>query len=304
MTHVAPPRWSESEFAAQIARATEIFKNKRIEEPLELYSDLFDKYRDSVENLLEESVDLQELATVVREYITDPDKRYALRYLASPPVSDDDLQVLADTKFSEAALEKDPDAITRIVEVVLARLDRWRFPWLTEGRVPTETERRIATIPTTSLIATSRQQTYRRNTQKTDQERQIADALQSIGFQKVSTRNISTLLQAPHPGEFCDESPLGGSKADIIACLWDGRVLAIEAKVSNSATNSVKRVNREAAAKATTWLSKFGTLGVIPCAVISGVFTVHNLVDAQNNGLTIFWAHDLDRMLEFVNNAH
>lgn len=61
MTHVAPPRWSESEFAAQIARATEIFKNKRIEEPLELYSDLFDRYRDSVENLLEESVDLQEL---------------------------------------------------------------------------------------------------------------------------------------------------------------------------------------------------------------------------------------------------
>ena len=84
MTHVAPPSWSEAEFAAQIARATEIFKNKRIEEPLELYSDLFDRYRDSVENLLEESVDLKELATVVREYITDPDKRYALRYLASP----------------------------------------------------------------------------------------------------------------------------------------------------------------------------------------------------------------------------
>ena len=115
MTHVAPPRWSESEFAAQIARATEIFKNKRIEEPLELYSDLFDRYRNSVENLLEESVDLQELATVVREYITDPDKRYALRYLTSPPS-------------------------------------------------PT-------TIPTTSLIATSRQQTYRRNMQKADQER-------------------------------------------------------------------------------------------------------------------------------------
>lgn len=115
MTHVAPPRWSESEFAAQIARATEICKNKRIEEPLELYSDLFDKYRDSVENLLEESVDLQELATVVREYITDPDKRYALRYLAAPPSP--------------------------------------------------------MTISTTSLIATSRQQTYRRNMQKADQER-------------------------------------------------------------------------------------------------------------------------------------
>ena len=98
MTHVAPPRWSESEFAAQIARATEIFKNKRIDEPLELYSDLFDKYRDSVENLLEESVDLQELATVVR------DKRYALLYLASPPVSDDDLHHKPDRNEPSADL--------------------------------------------------------------------------------------------------------------------------------------------------------------------------------------------------------
>lgn len=103
MTHVALPRWSESEFAAQITRATEIFKNKRIDEPLELYSDLFDRYRDSVENLLEESVDLQELATVVREYITDPDKRYALRYLASP-VSDDDLHHKPDRNEPSADL--------------------------------------------------------------------------------------------------------------------------------------------------------------------------------------------------------
>lgn len=300
MTHVAPPRWSESEFAEQIARATEIFKDERIGEPLELYSNLFDEYRDPVESLLEESVDLQELAAVVREYITDPDKRYALRYLASPPVSDDDLKVLADAKFSKTALEKDPDAIARIVEVVLAGLDRWRFPWLTEGREPTETERRIATISTTSLIATSRLQTRRRNTQKDEQEETIAAALRSIGFREVPTRNISTVLDAPAPGEYCHESLLGGSKADIIARLWDGRILAIEAKVTNSATNSVKRVNREAAAKATTWLSNFGTLGVIPCAVLSGVFKVRNLVAAQNVGLTIFWAHDLDQMLEFI----
>ncbi|AWE43316.1 MULTISPECIES: XamI family restriction endonuclease [unclassified Actinobaculum] len=296
----APPIWSNSELAAQIARATEIFKEERIGEPLELYSDLFDKYRDPVESLLEESVDLQELTGVVQEYIIDQDKRYALRYLASPPVSDDDLKVLADAKFSPAALEKDPDAVARIIEVVLAGLDRWRFPWLTEGREATEMERRIATISTTSLIATSRLQTYRRNTQKTDQEEHIADALRSIGFQGVPTRNIGSVLDAPAPGEFCHESLLGGSKADIIARLWDGRILAIEAKVTNSATNSVKRVNREAATKAVNWLNKFGTLGVIPCAVLSGVFKVHNLVSAQNDGLTIFWAHDLDRMLEFI----
>lgn len=300
MTQVPPPRWSESELAEQIHRATAIFKEERIGEPLELYSNLFDQYRDPVENLLEESIDLRQLAAVVREYIVDPDKRYALRYLASPPVSDDDLKVLADAKFSNAALDEDPEAIARIIDVVLAGLDRWRFPWVTEDREATEVERNIATISTTSLIATSRLQTYRRNTQKTGQEEQIADALRSIGFQEVSTRDISTVLDAPAPGEFCHESLLGGSKADIIARLWDGRILAIEAKVTNSATNSVKRVNREAAAKARSWLAKFGTLGVVPSAVLSGVFKVHNLLTAQDEGLTIFWAHDLGQMLEFI----
>ena len=52
------------------------------------------------------------------------------------------------------------------------------------------------------------------------------------------TRDISTVLEAPAPGEFCHESPLGGSKADIITRLWDGRILAIEAKVTNSTTNT------------------------------------------------------------------
>ena len=115
MTHVAPPRWSESEFAAQIARATEIFKNKRIDEPLELYSDLFDRYRDSVENLLEESVDLQELPP---------------SFGSTSPIR---------TSATPSATSPHPPSPT--------------------------------TISTISLIATSRQQTYRRNMQKADQER-------------------------------------------------------------------------------------------------------------------------------------
>ena len=104
MTHVAPPRWSESEFAAQIARATEICKNKRIEEPLELYSDLFDRYRDSVENLLEESVDLQELPPSFGS--TSPIRTSATPSATSPhpPVSDDDLHHKPDRNEPSADL--------------------------------------------------------------------------------------------------------------------------------------------------------------------------------------------------------
>ena len=76
--------------------------------------------------------------------------------------------------------------------------------------------------------------------------------------------------------------------------------MAIECKVSNSFTNSVKRLNNDAAAKAVAWISQFGTLGVVPVAVISGVYKLGNLIDAQNSGLTLFWAHDLDQLLDWI----
>jgi hypothetical protein len=69
--------------------------------------------------------------------------------------------------------------------------------------------------------------------------------------------------------------------------------MPIECKVSNSALNSVKRINNDAAAKAVEWLKTFGTNQVVPTAVISGVFKVNNLLQAQEAGLTLFWARDL-----------
>lgn len=82
--------------------------------------------------------------------------------------------------------------------------------------------------------------------------------------------------------------------------LWDRRVMAIECKVSNSATNSVKRLNNDAAAKAGSWPKDFGTVQVVPVAVLSGVFKRHNLSDAQRRGLTLFWAHDLSTMMDSI----
>ena len=76
--------------------------------------------------------------------------------------------------------------------------------------------------------------------------------------------------------------------------------MAIECKVSNSAVNSVKRLNNDAAAKAKAWLDDFGTQQMVPTAVLSGVYKLHNLVDAQLRGLTLFWAHDLGTLLSWV----
>lgn len=76
--------------------------------------------------------------------------------------------------------------------------------------------------------------------------------------------------------------------------------MPIECKVSNSSTNSVKRLNNDAAVKATVWRGDFGALQVVPAAVLSGVYKLHNLEDAQRRGLTIYWAHRLSDLMQWI----
>ena len=132
------------------------------------------------------------------------------------------------------------------------------------------------------------------------QEGLVREALIRVGMEQVPTREIKTISQAPRPGEFCVESLLGKRKADLVIGLYDERIMATECKVSNSATNSVKRLNNDAAAKAEAWVHEFGHANVIPTTVLSGVYKTHNLVNAQNSGLTLFWAHDIARMIEWI----
>ncbi|MDE0068056.1 MAG: XamI family restriction endonuclease [Acidimicrobiaceae bacterium] len=85
--------------------------------------------------------------------------------------------------------------------------------------------------------------------------------------------------------------------------LHDGRCLPIECKVSNSSTNSVKRLNNDTAAKASAWIAEFGSGATVPSAVLSGIYKTRNLEQAQDQHLIIFWAHDLEPLAEFVRSA-
>jgi len=128
----------------------------------------------------------------------------------------------------------------------------------------------------------------------------IEVALVGAGFTKVETRTVNTLNEGPGPGDFCRESMLGTRKADVLVGLYDHRLMPIEAKVSNSYTNSIKRLNNDAAVKATLWLDQFGTNNVVPTAVLSGVYKLKHLNSAQVRGLALFWAHDLAKMIEWI----
>jgi len=294
------PVWTEAELRQGANSAIEIFREERLIEPLEKYLEIFEDYRAAVEDLIEGTVDLSQLSTQAVDVLTEEKSLVAIRYLASPFISEDDLKVLADASLAPSRLRHNSAMAGRIIEAVMTALDRRRFPWVGEDREPTEEERESAIVSTTSIIATSRAQTARRRTSKNEQEEAVKARLIAENFTEVPTRPIPNSAAAPKPGEFCAETMFGTRKADVVIRLWDGRTMALECKVSNSSTNSVKRLNNDAAVKAKIWLQEFGANNVIPAAMLSGVFKVRNLVSAQNDGLTIFWAHDLDPFVEFI----
>ncbi len=235
------------------------------------------------------------------ELLTDPEMRAALRYLAGPPISEDDLKTLADIpSLAPSRLASDATAATRIMEVIHESLDTRRFPWMQDRSSPGEKEMYAAVVASASLMAAQRVQTFRRHADKGYQEGRIQRYLRLIGLKQVNPRPIPTIREAPNPGEFCGECQLGQRKADIVIGLADGRIMPVECKVSNSALNSVKRLNNDAAAKADQWIVAFGKDQVVPSALLAGVFKLHNLEAAQKAGLTIFWSHRLKPLGQFV----
>lgn len=305
MTLVAPPVWSPSRLDAERLTAIEVFREARMAEPLVHYLEVFEHYCGVVEELLEMTVDLSRIGDYALTLLTDPDMLTVVRYLAGPPIALDDLKVITGTSLAKRRLRGNPEMARQVIQTVLYGLDQGRFPWVEEEREPNDAERRAAAIATASLITSRRLMTIRANDGKQAQEELVDRVLvQEAGFRRVETRTVETLADAPEPGCFCRESLFGDRKADLIVTLRDNRVMPIECKVSNSSTNSVKRLNNDAAAKAEAWIRHFGERGVIPAAVLSGVFKRHNLEQAQRQRLTLFWAHNLsDPFVAFLDAA-
>lgn len=299
-----PRKWSDAELAADVLKAIAEFRRKRIGEPLSVWKSTFFKRRRMVRLTFKElnlrnpsRIHSRQIADVYAKSLGD-----VLRYMAAPPISADDLKVLSDSTLSLKALRTAPWQARSVLRTLLAALDPLRFPWVEGLKRPSASEWKAAIAATTSLMTAQAVATYRRNTGKDEQEQATKDFLRSIGLVEVDARKITTLRDAPEPGSFCGESEVWGEKADIVVSLFDGRLLLIECKVSNSAINSVKRVNHEAAGKAAHWTAKFGAQAVT-AAMLSGVFKARNLSQAQDKGLTLFWSHRFSDLHDFIKPA-
>ncbi|HQY90815.1 XamI family restriction endonuclease [Caldilinea sp.] len=293
---VEPTRWLPEKLETDLAVAIQNFRDERLQEPLAAYLEAYDQAEEIIEGLLRSTDNLMSMEATALALFQQPDSLDALRYLAAPPISEDDLKILVDSaSLAPRTFTADPALAARLVQTIQAVIDPRRFPWHAERREATREERQAAVMASTVLIAAQRLATRRRSEGKQVQETLVRQTLLDHGLEIVAIPGnaIQTLSQAPGPGKFCSEAILGTRKADFVVGLWDTRILAIECKVSNSSLNSVNRLNNDAAAKAEEWLKDFGVRNIVPAAVLSGVYKLHNLLNAQQRGLTLYWAHRL-----------
>ena len=228
-----PPVWKEARLEADRQIAIEQFREERITESLDAYLGNFAHYRSAIERLLDTTQDLSALAQEASNILADQDLLYTTRYLTGPPVSEDDLKVIADARLTPSQIRTDLAGTGRIVETILRGLDRERFGWVSEKREPSPEERRIAIVATAALLASQRTRTGRVTDAPRQQEELVKARLSSAGFVETPARPIPNLYEAPDLGQFTSECVVGASrKADIVVRLWDGRVMPIERKVA------------------------------------------------------------------------
>lgn len=103
-----PRTWTPAELASDAEKAKAIFRRRRLSEPRGPYSTFFKSFApivaDMVDRLPSLTSDVEPDADTVADIIANDELRTAFRYLAAPPISEDDLKTLAETNLSIKAL--------------------------------------------------------------------------------------------------------------------------------------------------------------------------------------------------------
>ena len=228
------------------------------------------------------------------------------RHLMAPPISQDQFKIICkpwpkDTEKTGAGLSRDK------AETVSADFLSWLAPrlapWLPSNRRPSRREIYSLLMTIAPLIADKRVATARRNRLARVQEVSVIEKLQTQGWQLLPTRTIDQ-QGALQPRQFMHKARFasgisGRAEVDIALGLTDGVVLAMECKVTNDETNSVKRIN-DVLKKAEAWRSHWGNF-VQPAALLEGVIKLGDVKRLLDGNVQVFWSHRLDLFEGWIN---
>lgn len=227
-----------------------------------------------------------------------------LRHLMAPPISQDQFALLCAEypKRAETTGRGVPaNASARIATVFLAGRDRLLTRWLDRNRRPTSAEVRNLLRAVVPLLSVQNIATMRRGRMSIEQESAVVRLLTAKGW----TRQSSGLISQPgevhfqhflHKVKFAtDTRP---QEVDIACGLQKSVILAMECKVTNDETNSVKRIN-DVLKKAAAWQKHWGSF-VRTAALLQGVIAFKDVARLLDADVSVFWSHDMRHFEEWL----
>jgi hypothetical protein len=221
-----------------------------------------------------------------------------LRHLFAPPLSQDQFKLVCPdwSKSSEVkGTPLPPDKASRVAGTV----GEWLDPAFAEAISRGEP---IDLLGAAYLMARQEYETVRRNHLATIQQRDACAILDGLGFRRATSRFID------EPGSVESGTYLvttrfatadGSShEVDIAVGLPKKLILAVECKVSNDATNSIKRAN-DVMKKPEAWRRQWGRF-VVTGAILQGVFRPTEIKRMEGSSIVVFWSHALGGFSDWI----
>ena len=221
-----------------------------------------------------------------------------------PPISQDQFSLICPdyNKGWEKPGRKVPEEKAKsVADAVEKLLDQRITRWTVTGRKPSMLELRILISTVAPMLSLQSVATVRRNRYSASQEGAVINLLTHMGWSQISSGLVEQSATLPS-GHFMHKTKFATKtrpqEVDIACGLGKSVVLAMECKVTNDRTNSVKRVN-DILKKATAWQEHWGSF-VRTAALLQGVVADKDVQRLQAANVNVFWSHDLDRFQKWL----
>ena len=227
------------------------------------------------------------------------------RHLMAPPKSQDQFMLRAPFWSKNSENKGRPLGQRAALQAAVVFAD-WRDDavgrWLGRNSSPNRSEVRDTLARASVLIALKDIETAQRNRLANAQERSVIELLEARGWSKIPGLQIDRRAALPakhfsHKTRFATSSDIP-QEVDIACGLGDSYVLAMECKVTNDETNSVKRVN-DVIKKANAWKAHWGSF-VEPAALLQGVIKPRDVQRLSDERVRVFWSHALDDFADWL----
>lgn len=227
-----------------------------------------------------------------------------LRHLFAPPISQDQLKLIL--KSYPKGAEKSGSKLTKAAADEFAaafadRRDRALTPWLNGNGNPTRRQVNKVLHTLTPMISSQIFNTVRRNRLSAEQEKAVEDLLVSKGWIKDPSKtvnNTSDLAPKHFMRKTRCKTKTATKEVDIACGLNPSLIMAMECKVTNDETNSVKRIG-DVMNKVKAWNDKWATF-IQTAALLQGVIKYKSVEELLDAGVEVFWSHDLQRLSDWL----